>query len=147
MTVFATSPSFDSIHIIENYDWASLGRAKVVDVGGGQGHIAIDLASRFGDLEFVVQDMGKMIENAEARLTPEVEGRVRFMEHDLFALQTVSADVLFFRWVFHNWSDKYCIDILRAQIPALRPGVQILIQDGCMPEPGTVPLWREKYLR
>lgn len=147
MAVFATSPSFDSIHIIDNYDWGSLGHAKVVDVGGGQGHIAIDLASRFGNLEFVVQDMEKMIHNAEARLTAQLKGRVQFMEHDLFALQTVQADVLFFRWIFHNWSDKYCIDILRAQIPVLRPGVKIIIQDGCMPEPGTVPLWREKFLR
>lgn len=89
-------------------------RAKVVDVGGGEGHIAIYLAIRFGDLEFVDQDMGKMIENAEVGLTAELKGRVRFMEHDLWALQTVQAGVLLFHWIFYNWSDKYCVDILRA---------------------------------
>lgn len=147
MAVFTKSPSFDPIHIAENYDWASLGRVKVVDVGGGQGHIAINLANRFRNLEFVVQDMDKMIQGAAAELQAQLKDKIQFMAHDMFAPQTVYADVLFFRWIFHNWSNKYCIHILRAQIPVLRPGTKIIIQDGCLPEPGTVAQWREKYLR
>ncbi|ROW16770.1 hypothetical protein VPNG_01622 [Cytospora leucostoma] len=147
MKVFARSPDLDPVHIINNYDWASLGNAQVVDVGGAQGHVAMELASRFDNLSFVVQDMDQVIENAEAGLPVQLEGRVSFMAHDLFAPQTVQADVFFFRWVFHNWSDEYCIEILRAQIPALKPNARIIIQDGCLPEPGTVALWREKISR
>lgn len=147
MKAFATSPSFDPSHLIDNYDWASAGQAQVVDVCGGQGHIATALASRFANLTFVVQDMDKMIENAESALPVELRGRLRFMAHDLFAPQTIRADILIFRWVFHNWSDKYCILALRAQIPVCSPSIKIIIQDGCMPEPGAVAQWREKYLR
>jgi hypothetical protein len=28
----------------DNYDWASLQNSKIVDVGGGNGHVSIDLA-------------------------------------------------------------------------------------------------------
>lgn len=147
MKVFATSPGLDPAHITDNYDWASLGQARVVDVGGGQGHIAMELARRFGDLDITVQDMDKMIANGEAGLPTQLRDRVSFMAHDLFAPQTVQADVYFFRWIFHNWSDKYCVQILRAQIPALKPKARVIIQDGCLPEPGAVALWREKIFR
>ncbi|KAK4665141.1 uncharacterized protein QC763_0077990 [Podospora pseudopauciseta] len=33
--------------------------------------------------------------------------------HDFFEPQTVVADVYFFRWIFHGFSDKYNIKILR----------------------------------
>ncbi|KAI0428313.1 hypothetical protein F5Y09DRAFT_343758 [Xylaria sp. FL1042] len=32
--VFATRPEYDPIHIMNNFDWASLGQALVLDVGG-----------------------------------------------------------------------------------------------------------------
>lgn len=147
MKVFATSPGLYPVHIIKNYDWASLGNARVVDVGGAQGHVAMELANRFGNLAFVVQDMDQVIEDAEAGLPASLKGRVSFMAHDLFAPQTVHADVFFFRWVFDNWSNKYCVGILRAQIPALKLNARLIIQDGGLPEPGTVALWREKVSR
>lgn len=147
MTAFTSSPGFNIAHVTSNYDWASLGRAQIVDVGGGHGHVAIELAKQFVDLKFVVQDMAQVVEPAKSQLPEDLQDRITFVAHDLFATQTVQADMFLFRWVLHNWSDKYCILILRAQIPALRPGVKVMIQDHCMPEPGTTALWREKYLR
>ncbi|KAI0428312.1 S-adenosyl-L-methionine-dependent methyltransferase [Xylaria sp. FL1042] len=78
---------------------------------------------------------------------PELGTRVSFSAHDLFAPQTVKAQVLLLRWTLHNWSDDNCIRILRAQIPALGTGSRLIIQDTCMPSPGTVSLWKEKDLR
>ena len=147
MKVFATNPGYDPSYTVNNYDCATLGQAQVVDVGGAQGHIAMELAKRFENLNILVQDMDKVVENAESGVPDELKGRVNFMAYDFFAPQTIKADVYFFRWIFHNWSDKYCILILRAQIPALKPGAKLIIQDTCMPEPGAVALWMEKDLR
>lgn len=147
MKMFATKPEHDAAYTTDHYDWASLGQARVVDVGGARGHIAMELAKRFDKLQVVVQDMDKVIQGAEAGVPPQLRGRVTFQGHDLFAPQTASADVFFLRWILHNWSDKHCILILRAQIPALKPGARIVIQDTCMPEPGSVALWRERELR
>ncbi|KAF4633293.1 hypothetical protein G7Y89_g4831 [Cudoniella acicularis] len=147
MEVFAARPEYDPLYIIDNYDWASLGPTQVVDVGGAQGHIAMSLARRFENLNILVQDMDKVVEKAELGVPEELKGRVRFMAHDFFAPQTIQADIFFFRWILHNWSDKYCILILRAQIPVLKRGTRLIIQESCMPEPGAVALWKEKDLR
>jgi len=69
------------------------------------------------------------------------------MAHDFFSEQQIVADVYYYRWIFHNWSDKYCIRILRSLIPVLRPKARILINDMCMPDPDSIASWRNKELR
>ena len=70
------------------------------------------------------------------------------MVHDFFKPQPVSgADVYFFRWIFHNWSDKYCIQILRNLIPALKRGARVIISDAVLPEPGEIPKKLESQMR
>ncbi|KAI5921377.1 S-adenosyl-L-methionine-dependent methyltransferase [Camillea tinctor] len=89
--------------------------------------------------------MAKIIEGVV--IPDDFQARVSFSVYDLFTPQTIKADVLLFRWILHNWSDSSCTRILRAQIPALRTGSRLVIQDTCMPRPGTVPLWKERDLR
>ena len=73
---------------------------------------------------------------------------IQFMKHDFFTPQVVKdADVYFYRWIFHNWTDEQSIQILRATIPGLKPGARVLINDGCLPPPGTVHWSEEKALR
>ncbi|KAI6083657.1 O-methyltransferase [Hypoxylon rubiginosum] len=145
MKLEATSPTRDPKHLIDNYDWAGLGPAQLVDVGGAQGHISIELAKRFGNISAIVQDMGEVMANAEAGVPPELQGRIRFMAHDMFLPQPiVGADIYLLRWILHNWSDKYCLLILRALVPALKPGAKLILMEACMPDPGEVALWREK---
>ncbi|KAI2602063.1 S-adenosyl-L-methionine-dependent methyltransferase [Hypoxylon sp. NC1633] len=146
MEVFSQRPQFDLSYVTDHYDWHSLGQAQVVDVGGSQGHVSIALARRFSNLQFTVQDMKQVVENATI---PEgLQDRVQFMAHDLFAPQALKGvDVYFLRWVLHNWSYKYCIQILRALTPTIKPGARVLIQETLMPEPGTVAMWKEKNLR
>ncbi|KAK6844446.1 hypothetical protein PG995_014556 [Apiospora arundinis] len=146
MAVFSARPQFSLSYVTDHYDWASLGQAQVVDIGGSQGHVSIALATRFPNLSLVVQDMERVVEHSVA--PAQLGGRCRFMAHDLFAPQPIEgADVYFLRWVLHNWSDKYCILIIRALIPALRPGSKVLIQESLMPEPGAIAMWKEKNLR
>ncbi|GAP92082.1 putative sterigmatocystin 8-O-methyltransferase [Rosellinia necatrix] len=129
------------------YDWSSLGNVLIVNVGGSRGQVAIDLASKFENVKLLVQDSAMVIEGAGSGVPSELKERVQFMKHELFEQQTVRADVYFFRMVIRNWGDKYAVGILKAQVPALRPGAKILIQDACMPEPDAIPLWRERVMR
>lgn len=69
------------------------------------------------------------------------------MKYDFFTPQVVNADVYLYRWIFHNWQAEESIRILRAAIPALKPGARILINDGCLPAPGTGHGWEEKASR
>lgn len=147
MQAYAESPGLDIRYALDNYDWAALGKALVVDIGGSRGHVAMGIAKRFDNLSIQVQDMEPVVDGAELGVPEEFKGRVTFQATNFFAPQTVAAEVYFFRWILHNWSDKYCRLILQAQIPMLKPGSRLLIQDICMPEPGQIALWRERDLR
>ncbi|PSN71812.1 sterigmatocystin 8-O-methyltransferase [Corynespora cassiicola Philippines] len=147
MKAYTSSPGFDVAHVIDNYDWAALGSALVVDVGGARGHVAMALAEKFEGLRFLVQDMAQVVAGAEEEVAEEVRGRIAFEAHDLFVPQTVEADVFYLRWILHNWSDKYCVMILQALVPVLKPGGRVLIQDTLMPEPGGMASWKEMDLR
>lgn len=92
MKVMTGRPEFDLSYALDHYDWASLGNAQIVDVGGAKGHFSLALAKQYSNLQIVVQDMGFVIQDADAG---DLGERVRFMAHDLFEQQTVSADVFF----------------------------------------------------
>ena len=129
---------YEVSHLVEGYDWASLDAkgGTVVDVGGSQGFVCIELAKQFKNLKFVVQDLPKTIASAPT-LEADIKERVMFQEHDFFTPQKVKgADVYLFRWILHNHSDKYASKILRALVPALKKGARVLINDYCLPEVG-----------
>lgn len=69
------------------------------------------------------------------------------MVHDFFKAQPVEADIYFLRWIFHNWSDKYCIKILRALIPSLKPGAKVIVSEAVMPGPAAIPRGLETMIR
>ena len=133
--------------------WQSLRpTATVVDVGGSRGHVSAFLAQKFPHIHFIVQDLPSTTPDTESGLSyvlPEdMKPRVRVMEHNFFRPQPVEgADVYLFRFVFHNWSDGYCVKILRALLPAMRPGAKIVVNDHCMPEAGALGLLRERRIR
>ncbi|KAK8102241.1 hypothetical protein PG984_015387 [Apiospora sp. TS-2023a] len=147
MGALSASEEYDLTYVLDHYDWASLGAAHVVDIGGSEGHVSIALAKRFPNLTLVVQDMEQVVSHAAGNLPADLQGRVSFMAHDMFQPQTVEADVYYMRWILHNWSDKCCKAILEALVPALKKGSRVLIQDFYMPKPGEVALWKEKDAR
>lgn len=142
-------PGYQLEYLLDGYDWAGLGRAKVVDLGGFRGRISVALAERFPDLDLLVEDMGMNEQEAHAAVPTHLKPRVNFRVHDMFLPQPVSADVYYIRQVLHDWPDKYSIKVLRQQIPALKKGAKLLLNESLLPEaPGSsLPLWRERDLR
>lgn len=57
------------------------------------------------------------------------------------------ADVYFLRAIFHNWSHKYALQILRNLVPALKPGAKIVMADYAIPSPDKVPKSQEAAMR
>lgn len=148
MSFFSMMPGFEPRQVVNAYDWATLDEAVVVDVGGSSGEIALELVKEFPALRVVVQDLPRVITNAQATGKTTLSDRVTFEAQDFFKEQTFkNADVYFFRMVLHDWSDKYCVHILRNLIPALKQGARILINDFCLPDPGTVSKYQERNAR
>lgn len=151
MSLFHSLPGLQVSHLLDNYDWKSIGNeadgsAVVVDIGGSHGYVSIEIAQRFPSIECIVQDRPEVV--AEANVPPHLSGRVRFMAHDFFTEQPIKgADVYYFRWILHNWSDKYAIRILRALVPALKHGARVVVSEICMPGHRELPLYHERSLR
>ncbi|KAL9012653.1 MAG: hypothetical protein Q9173_002592 [Seirophora scorigena] len=148
MSFLQTFPGLQTSYVVKSFDWASLGNGLVVDVGGSHGLVCQDLAREFSSLSFVVQDLPQVIEDAKSKAPADLADRVTFMAHDMFTEQPVKdADVYYFRWILHDWSDKYCIKILRSLVPALKAGARIMFSERCLEPPCTLPPRQEKWNR
>lgn len=148
MNFFQSSPGFEPSHLIDAFDFESIGNGTVVDIGGSHGAVSIEIAKTYPYLHCIVQDLPLAVKDGAAHLPEELKDRIEFMEHDFFQVQPVkNADIYYFRWVFHDWSDEYCIKILRCLIPALKQGARVVVNDVCLPEYGQVPLYMEKRSR
>jgi hypothetical protein len=137
--------------LCEDFPWAKLrAPGKVVDMGGGSGHVSMHLASHFDNLEFVVQDSNSSaLAEGKAKVGSDISPRVTFMQHDFFGEQTITdANAFFLRQCLHNWNDGDCIKVIRALVPALekcKPGTRILINEIILPERNEMPKY-EEYL-
>ncbi|GAP82801.1 putative S-adenosyl-L-methionine-dependent methyltransferase [Rosellinia necatrix] len=148
MRAFTEGTGFELSHVVNNFPWGGLKDGTVVDVGGSQGFASFAIARQFPRVSCVVQDLEPVISAAEKEIPADLADRVKFMTHDFFTEQSVvGADVYFFRWIFHNWSDKYSMKILRKHIPALKNGAKIVINDNLLSQPGVLSRWQEDRLR
>ena len=146
MTFFQNAPGFESSHVLEGFDWSSVG--LMVDIGGSSGSICIELVKKYPNLRAIVQDQAEVIKEATSSLSEALKDRVSFREHDFFTEQPVKdADLYFLRWILHDWSDKYALKILRGIIPALKKGARVLINEFCLPPVGMLSYFEEKLPR
>ncbi|RDW66666.1 hypothetical protein BP5796_09415 [Coleophoma crateriformis] len=143
---------YEISYLVDNYDWQSVdsvpGGGLVVDIGGSHGFVCVDLAKRFKNMRFVVQDLPKTV--ASAPDVGALSDRISFQAHDFHQLQPVQgADVYLYRWIFHNHSTPYAVNMLRQLIPALKRGSRIVINDYCLLPPNTTsaPSAEEKIMR
>ncbi|KAK8230749.1 O-methyltransferase-domain-containing protein [Phyllosticta capitalensis] len=117
--------------------WQEIDRpgAVMVDVGGGHGHIAMAIARATRHLKCVVEDLPGTVEITKKEIPPELEGRVQCQAQDFFTEQQwKGADVYFFSKIMHDWSDAYCIKILRNLIPAMKEGSTVVVNEWLVPE-------------
>lgn len=123
---FVTGITMESVF---DFDWASLGAATVVDVGGSNGHKSIAIARAAPQITCVVQDLEVTVKAAPA-LPPDVADRVSFEVHDMFTPQKrTQADVFFYARVFHDWPDHECRRILEQLVPSMKPGARLVFDE------------------
>ncbi|KAI0402485.1 S-adenosyl-L-methionine-dependent methyltransferase [Xylaria palmicola] len=112
--------------------------ALVVDVGGGRGHVSRALARAFPSFRLVVQDRPEVIEAVARRAEGEPRpGNVTYQAHSFWEPQPVAgADAYLVRQVIHDWPRAEAAAILRALVPALKPGARVLVSEFAVPPPG-----------
>lgn len=133
-------------YLAENFAWGSADEGLLVDVGGSNGSVAVELAECLPKMRFVVQDKPEVIKDV---LVPEIlQKRLQFMAHDFFEEQPVKgADIYLLRSILHDWPDKYAAKILSNLIPALKKGARVLVCDICLASPGELSPYRARESR
>lgn len=151
MTFVSKMEAMSTAYIAAGYDWASLGQVTIVDVAGNMGSCSIAIARANPKAKIIVQDLPAVIKRAKDPATcvvPEhMRSRFEFMAHDFYQPQPVQADVFFVRMIMHDYSDKYCIKILRPLVQALKPGGKIILMDAVLPPVGGAPASIERFMR
>ncbi|OCB85132.1 S-adenosyl-L-methionine-dependent methyltransferase [Sanghuangporus baumii] len=127
--------------IVESFDWESIPDGGIlVDVGGGLGHVALEIAKAHPKLHIVVEDRPLVMDQAksfwEENLPSHVdENKVHFLGVDFFEEQPKlpgPVDVFLLRNVIHDWPDKYAIKILRHLRNAAGPNTKLLVIDNVL---------------
>jgi hypothetical protein len=137
---------FERAGLIAQYDWACMSEGLVVELGGSQGTMCFDLARQYPKIRCISQDLPDVVAGVE--VPEDLRGQVEVVAHDFFTEQPVKdADAYLFSWIFHDWSDKYNIRILRNLIPALKHGAKIVIGEVCLLESGSISYSTERRMR
>jgi acetylserotonin N-methyltransferase len=114
---------------------------RMVDLGGGTGHLAITACQRYPELHAVVFDLPRV--TALARENIERSGladRVATHDGDFFADELPEADLYAVGRILHDWDDEKSAVLLRAIYRWLPPGGALLIAEKLLNEDGVGPL-------
>lgn len=78
---------------VDSYDFSEVDAkgGTFVDIGGSHGFVCVDLAKKWKDMKFVVQDLPKTVASAPSPVSEDAQiaERVEFMAHDFFTAQSV----------------------------------------------------------
>lgn len=104
---------------LQGLDWDSLKGGTIVDVGGGNGHVVVELAPWVHGMSFVVQDRPQNEKPARELIEAHrLADRIRFRAHDFLTPQPELPDgktpvaYLLVR-VLQDWSDAGSVRILK----------------------------------
>ena len=148
MTYSHLHSSYNVSHLIDNFDFGSVKDTTIVDVGGSHGQVSVAIARKFPEVKCIVQDLPDTISGLESQLPDELKEQISGMAYDFLTPQPVhGADIYLFRWILHDWSDKYCVKILQSLVPAMKEGAKIVINDICIPQPGQLGIAADRALR
>lgn len=84
---------YEHTYFTNSYDFSNVnnGAGTFVDVGGSHGFVCVDLAKKWKNMKFIVQDLPKTVTSAPNPICddPSVAERIEFQAHDFFTEQTL----------------------------------------------------------
>jgi len=115
----------------DGVDWR--GDETVVDVGGGNGSLLVELLRRQPGLRGIVFDLPETVRDEDA-----LGDRIQFVEGSFFE-SVPEGDVYVLSTILHDWNDESAAAILRTIHGGAPPGARLLLLEAVVPtgnEPG-----------
>jgi ubiquinone/menaquinone biosynthesis C-methylase UbiE len=121
--------------LLRAYDPAPFRR--VVDVGGGHGHLLAGLLQRHPEMSGVLFDLPHVMARAgEVLAQAGVAERCQVVAGSLLDGPPPCGDLLLLKHVLHNWEDDGCVRILSHCARAMASPSRLLVLESLMPSDG-----------
>ena len=121
---------------------------KVVDVGGGFGHLVLALLHKYPDLRGALLDRPELIPIAKQNLPVEdksVVSRMEYVGGDMFE-SVPAADIFIMKHIIHDWDDAGCIQLLRHCHTNMDGDGRVISVDAVLPPMGDTGGTAAKFL-
>jgi acetylserotonin N-methyltransferase len=127
-----------SPHVVQAFDLS--GFRRLVDLGGGTGHLVIAACERYPELRGAVFDLPRMaaIAREEVALSPAKQ-RIELLEGDFFINDLPRADLYAVCRVLHDWSEEKIAMLLDKVYAALPQGGALLVGERLLDDDKTGP--------
>ncbi|KAK7258430.1 hypothetical protein RIF29_24007 [Crotalaria pallida] len=99
---------------------------RLVDVGGGLGFNLKLITSKYPNVKGINFDLPHVIEHA-----PTYDG-VEHVGGDMFE-SVPTGDVIFMKWILHDWSDEHCLKLLKNCYKAIPYDGKIIVVETILP--------------
>jgi hypothetical protein len=115
---------------------------SLLDVGGGSGIFAIQVAKAWPKLRATVMEISQVCAEADQYIAAAgVQAQVKSQAVNMFVEKWPQGhDAHFFSNIFHDWSDATCRMLARKSYEALPSGGRILLHEMLMDDDGCGPL-------
>ncbi|MCM6776616.1 hydroxyneurosporene methyltransferase [Nocardia sp. CDC159] len=111
------------------------GVRRLIDVGGGHGHLAATILRRYPEMTAVVYDRPHVIADAPAVVAAAgVADRIELIGGDFFASVPPGGDAYLLSMILHDWDDARAHRILTAIRAAIPATGRLLVIDAVLPE-------------
>jgi ubiquinone/menaquinone biosynthesis C-methylase UbiE len=131
------SNSLNSLQgVIEHCDFSDV--SQIADIGGGFGHLAIELAKKHQHLTGIVLDMPELIPVAQKHMdTQDLDliSRIKFLGGDMFEA-VPPAQVYIMKHIIHDWDDEHCLKLLKNCYASMEGKGRIICVDSVLPPMG-----------
>lgn len=113
--------------IARAYDFAPY--QKIVDLGGGHGSLLSTVLRTYPTVQGVLFDLPMVIEEAQKRVDPALQGRYELVSGSFFQEIPTGAHLYMMKQVLHDWEDKECVAILQKCREAMQVNGRVLVAD------------------
>jgi acetylserotonin N-methyltransferase len=129
-----------SPRVVSAFDLSSY--RKFVDVGGATGHLAIAALEQYPNMEAVIFDLPRVIDEIRDQSFPDlVAHRLEFAKGDFFCEDMLpNADLYGLGRILHDWGDDKALAILESLAKRLPPGGGVLLAEKLLNEEKSGPV-------
>src|SRR5262249_2262043 len=123
--------------LLAHYDFSGI--RKIVDVGGGFGHLVVSLLERYPDVRGVLFELPEVIAAARVQLPvadASIAARLEYVEGDMFSDDLPPADAFVLKMIIHDWDDARCASVLKNCCKQIDGNGRVICIDAVLPPLG-----------